>query len=58
MSPDPLSHIRTIHERFRCVGPVLEGIDYDTDPIHCAARDMWIAIKADILAADVREGDP
>jgi len=44
---DPHANIRTVREKFRNVGPVLEGID-DDDPIHLAAREMWGAINKDL----------
>jgi hypothetical protein len=44
---DPHANIRAAREKFSSVAPVLEGIS-DDDPIHLAAREMWLAITKDL----------
>lgn len=52
---DPHANIRAVRETFSSVAPVLEGIS-DDDPIHLAAREMWLAIMRD-LGNSRSEGD-
>ena len=41
-----MDEIHKVWERFRHLDAVLSGAACDDDPIHCAARDLWLAVKA------------